>query len=151
MSDTPAKKQMDRAKARIEAAVLKWKPLMGLGIWRVNMAWYRDWKDVPKAHRKSKTSPGAHMWMDVRWEYLLATLNVYLPESAYWSKSRLREAVRHELAHALVGEMRAWHFSLGDAMMHEERVVSTLACAFQWAYVAGWNEGRADLRKKAKP
>jgi hypothetical protein len=56
----------------------------------------------------------------------------------------------HECCHAIVNEMREWSVGHeGNGVMgHEERVVSHLANAFLWTYMQGWNDGKADLRKK---
>lgn len=145
----PTKKETARLKALIQKELIKWKPLMGLAPWRVNTFYYRANKDAPKAHRQTKKQRGARMWMDVDYEYLRAGMNVMLPACIGVDKDELRENVRHELAHAVVNEMRQWRAGpVVHCMEHEERVVSTLAPAFLWTYNAGWNAGRKDLRKQ---
>lgn len=142
---------MDRAKRLIEKTLITWKSLMGLAPWRISTHYYRDLKDAPKEYRQTKKQRGARMWMQVDYEYLRASMNVMLPACLEVDEDELKENVRHELAHAVVNEMRQWRAGpVVHCMEHEERVVSTLAPAFEWTYNAGWNAGRADLRRKAK-
>lgn len=142
---------MDRAKTLIQETLVKWKPLMGLAPWRITTHYYRAYKDAPKEHRRTKKQRGARMWIDVDYQYLRAYVNVMLPDCIGVGKDELRENVRHELAHAVVNEMRQWRAGpVVHCMDHEERVVSTLAPAFEWTFNAGYNEGKADLCKKQK-
>jgi hypothetical protein len=144
-------KATNHAKKVIQAAVVKWKPLMGLGHWEIHTCWYRRAKDIPKEFRprKKRNYRGAKMWVRVDWEYLEAWVNVNLPECVDDDDERLEHTIMHELAHVVVNEMREWAMHPSDhAMKHEERVVETLACAFAWTETRGWNEGKADLRKK---
>lgn len=147
----PSRKQMDAAKAICEKTLVTWKPLMGLAPWRITSHYYRALKDAPKEHRCTKKQRGARMWMDVDYQYLRADVNIMLPACIGVGDDELKENVRHELAHAVVNEMRQWRAGpVSHCMEHEERVVSTLAPAFEWTYNAGWNAGRADLRKKQR-
>ncbi|MDQ2785021.1 MAG: hypothetical protein M3Y58_08470 [Chloroflexota bacterium] len=151
MSGKPSKKGTDRVKKVIQAAVVKWKPLMGLGHWEIHTCWYRRENDIPKEFRPrpKRNYRGAKMWVRVDWEYLEAWVNVNLPECVDDDAERLEHIIMHELAHVVVNEMREWATHPADhAMKHEERVVETRALSFMWAHFAGWNEGRDDLRKK---
>jgi hypothetical protein len=140
----PSAKQMDAAKRRTQKHLVKWKPLLGLAPWTIHQRFYRREKDIPKRHAR------AAMWCAVDYEYLQATVHVALNRIAHETADEIEAMVRHELLHATVNEMRQWRAGpVVHCMEHEERVVSTLTAAFEWTYNAGWNEGRANLRRKS--
>lgn len=136
-------KQMDTAKQLVEKHVVKWKPLVGLGHWTIHERFYRREKDIPKRHKR------AAMWCAVDYEYLRATVHVALCRIAHQTSEEIEMMVRHELLHTTINEMRQWQCCpAGHAIEHEERTVSTLTAAFEWTFNAGWNAGKADLRKR---
>lgn len=143
---------MDAAKATCTDLLLKWKPLMGLGHWKVIHHFYRRAKDVPKKHRRTKQQRGALMWCAVDWEYMEANVHTYLPECVGMARDELSYVIRHELAHALVSEMRHWESCPHDhAMLHEERVVTMIAYAFGSTYEDGYEAGRKARTKTSHP
>lgn len=120
---------------RINALVAKWKPVLHLGRWTVNVVVLRA--GFP---RKDKDEDGAFRNIakaEVKWEYLEAQLRFDAPEAASLPDEDLEDAVVHELVHVLTYEFR--EFSLDQcsqcgstrmvpdgAEKHEERVVSEL-------------------------
>src|SRR5690348_9848740 len=76
-----SEREMLRVRAVTQRAVVKWKPLMGMGHWTINTHWYTDARDIPDEYQPNKEDnyPGAMMWVRVDWEYLLACINVNLP------------------------------------------------------------------------
>ncbi len=147
-----SEKAMDRARDHVEAALRRWKPIMGLAAWVIEAHYHRDLATVPKRYRPKKGRDYATlMWVEVQWEYLHATINVILPHLVGKDAEAVAGDVRHELAHVVINEVReVGTHPYEHGVKHEERVVSTLADAFLWTYNAGWNEGRDDLRKKRK-
>lgn len=143
-----SKKAMNHAKSVVEASLVKWKTLMGLGHWTITTIYHRDDGSMSKRRRKQRHDGwGALMWVQINWEYLDATVNVALHRLVDRSDDDLDMDVRHELAHIVVNEMREMAgLPFARAVKHEERVVTMLAYAFGQTHIAGWNEGRDALR-----
>lgn len=120
-----------------------WIPILRMESWDTLLVFHRDDYPIPQ---EPGSSVGA-MYVDPDWRYMLATIHVNMPALVGLSDQRIENNVVHELVHCLVNEM---HRGDADSRDHEERVVTTLDLALLSAYAAGWNEGRADLRRRQK-
>lgn len=110
-----------KTKKRIRRVLKKWLRPLGLLWWNVKIS-YVDTLGI--GDRGSEV--GARTYVD--WRYAMAHIEFSLSTCRSVSDSDLDTMVLHELVHILVNEMQ------GDDSDHdhEERVVTTLAKAFQW-------------------
>lgn len=114
------------ASDRIEAAVDRWRGLLGMHGWRINRS-FHDGQYVMPDGRVSIAPASSH----VKWEYLYAHLDFNVEEMAGMDDARVEEIVVHELMHVMVNEMRDLCAEEHPILIkHEERVCETLAQAF---------------------
>ncbi|MCA1722645.1 MAG: hypothetical protein LC748_00005, partial [Thermomicrobia bacterium] len=87
--------------------------------------------------------------MDVEphWHRMRAIIRCNMPVILHLTDDDLEREIVHELCHCLICEMRAW---TPDHREHEERVVAHLTKAIISTEVRGWNDGKADVRRKQK-
>ncbi len=115
--------EYESIKARVVARVDHWIPRMHLGTWDRRVIFQRGRADGDESN-------GMMTWADIetQWEYLRFTLRVYV--DYLWdhevSDDALDRILVHELAHAVVSELRRFvKPKLADAHQDsEERVVS---------------------------
>lgn len=110
--------------------------------WRLNLG-LRWWQVTLRTHDERFEDNGdCNGTCRVDWEYLYATIDLYLSNLVGKSDKEIEELVVHELCHILVNEMREFApekmegEELKKAMKHEERVVSCLTNAFLWTKYA---------------
>jgi hypothetical protein len=136
-------------KKRLAVLIEKWRITLYLGNWQIDTTYFRETPEDMCG------SGGYAPLMDVepRWEYLKAIIRFNMPMLVSLSDDDLERSIVHELLHCAVCEMRemASHPADSDeARRHEERVVSQLTKAIISTEIRGWNDGKADLRKKQK-
>lgn len=134
-----------RDRDRIRRLFKKWIFNLGLGSWKCDLNHVRGYT----ASHDGVHTTAASITCD--WRYQVLTVEVSLICITDMDDDELEYVIVHELCHAMVNEMREFKDHPKDnAIDHEERVVTCLAKAMQWVHTAGWNEGRADLRRQQK-
>ncbi len=143
MTDAEFRKQ----KARILKAFNRWRNPTGMDEFVITHHWHREGLPDGKEDAKNVSLASAN----AKWEYLYVDFHWNLREFLNLSDNALDRAVRHEIAHALVAEMReyACESDEGCKVAHEERVVSKLAFVLNWCRLAGEKDARKP-KKKAK-
>ncbi len=139
MTDKEVKTQI----ARIQKLIDRWIRPLGLDWWRIHVHYERN---------PSPDKDGSYvglMRMETHWEYLVASITVFLPHMVDMKDQDLEIAFLHELSHILVAEMRPAKCD-DDYVRHEERVVSTLAYAFYWSREATLKEGKHAQKKEER-
>ena len=126
--------EYEETKARVMEVFERWRYALGLNMWLLHMEWSRTEK-----------RSGAAGWVageaTADWRYQEATIEWYLPVVMDMDAERLEYVVLHELGHVLLHEMRE---SGGEGGIdHEERVVTQVAKALQWARDGGREGGLA--------
>lgn len=128
-------KEYREQKKRVQKYLDKWITPLGLRWWKIDVVWDRA------THCDSDPPGGSEhcaAHVKCRWEYLEATVTFHLLQLIEQKDDDLEKVIVHELCHVLVNEMRAPiapnDETHAEWMKHEERVVSTLACAFIWTY-----------------
>lgn len=137
-------------KSKLHRMALEWSERIGLGWWKLKFVWCRDGINDSKV-------PNAAAATDVQWPYLEAAIRFDMPlladKDQFEDDAALEMLVLHELTHVLVNELRCdecQHDEKKDVMHHEERVVTTVAKAFRWAYDAGYRSSSV-AKRKTKP
>ena len=99
----------------------RWVHPIGLHLWDITFLWSRE------------TPDDAVMRCEAHWEYLCATITVYLPRvQEYTNDARLEVIFVHELMHIFLKEARWADEARELSMEHEEHVATLLAKAFVW-------------------
>lgn len=114
-------KQFDKQKDRVKKLVTRYKPLLGLGSWRVKITFEREHVQMDKDGHNVSTV----MSINPLWEYKDALLTVFCLETERLNEEELAVTVLHELCHALVAPL-----SQKRKYKEEEFVVTELALAF---------------------
>ena len=141
--------EYEQQKARVQAVFERWVKPIGLGWWQIDVFWHRDERygdDVRYAG--TPRACAAQCYAD--WEYMTASIEIYLPVIAQLDDEALEYAILHELAHVFLSEMRPNEDVRTQAdAKHEERVATTLAKALIWARKTGYDEGLAAQPERA--
>lgn len=118
--------EYEATKARIDAMLDRWIPLLGLVDWHI----YREYRrqDSDDLRRMDGNTEVARC--HVIWEYEEIGMSWWLPLifEEEWTDERLEPVVVHELMHIVVREMR--EDAKRKGILHEERVSTRLARAF---------------------
>lgn len=117
------KRAFKKHRKRVKKLADKWLFVLGLKWWHVIIN-YHD------ALRGSEQVEGQETVMStsVQWQYVQATIDVYVPTVAAISNVELERAFVHECMHILVAEMREDDLNV----KHEERVCELLSKAVMW-------------------
>ena len=123
-----------------------------MGGWIANHVWYRDGTTGSEPDSVVPIRDSAAR-AEVHWEYVHVNFHWNLELISDETDEGLDRMVRHEIAHALINEMRMWGPSThrdeqarDEALKHEERVATELAMVLLWCRL----QGEADARRKAK-
>ena len=115
-------------KTRVLALIEKWVKPIGLGWWHITFKYVRDSFLVsPEDHEANWQCV---MKCNAKWQYLDAAISISMPAIVDLDDDDLEKYFIHELCHIPVNELR--QVNEDDCLMHEERVVTTLANAFVW-------------------
>lgn len=126
MDDREYKKQQVRTTKLFQ----KWKPLLGLETWCINVRYVRDPSEF--THEDDVyASQSVLMDCEAHWEYKQAFIRVNTRIASLNDDESIEDAVIHELLHCIVSEMRDWS---KENTKHEERVVSELSGAMIRVY-----------------
>ena len=122
----------------------KWKGLLWLREWDTHNRYVIGTLSV-----NGEPDERAAACTTVRWQYRSACIDYRIDSLLDVVPEELERIVAHELLHAVIAEMREW--TSGDAMKHEERVVTWLAEAFMDANraITGLHEENAKLHEAA--
>ena len=132
-------KQFEKQKTRIKKYIDKWRDLLGLWNWHLDV----EWSDNDKDGIVENTEILAHTY--VSWQYLDYKITFYLKSFVDKDDEEVEKVVIHEMCHVLVSEMRE------NTTNHEERVVSNLTNVMRWVYEEGQkSKSRSKHNKKAK-
>lgn len=143
-------KEFHKQKRRVKAAYEKWHSPTGMGEWIGSHIWHRDGTcgETDGIKYGAETTARAY----VSWEYITVCFHWNLESIANHNDDELDRIVRHEIAHALINEMRMYGppFHRDDqakeeAMKHEERVVTKLATVLLWCRLKGQEETKRQL------
>lgn len=129
--------EYEQQKTRVQRLIAKWTADLGLNTWQIRYEWSRESLRPIEGGLSTSDKFGPVMICEAHWPYLLATIEVCLPEVMDVDDWHLEQYLVHEYAHILLNEMHAWHHEEGQ--WHEERVATYLARAFMWVYEAGRN------------
>lgn len=80
-----------------------------------------------------------------KWQYLTATITVFMPDISDCSDAELEGHLVHELCHCLVNELRE---AREDWLDHEERVVTGITNAILWTRNHALQEGHKETEVK---
>lgn len=127
--------EFEQQKARVGVIADKWLDELGLNWWSTRFQWHRE---SPVAEHNEGVRFCIACRCHADWQYLEATIQVYLPELEDLTDERIERIMVHEFCHMLVNELRDVS---DDWLKHEERVCTTLATAFLWVRDAG-KEGK---------
>lgn len=122
-------KEYEAQKKRIRYLTAKWVKTLGLGWWRIDIAYDRN----PPAREGYEYSPSDSQNWDVAMtcvsdpNYCKALITFYCSVTKGLSDSDLEEAFLHELMHIMVSPMRSKQ-KAGE----EERVATLLARGILW-------------------
>ena len=105
--------------------VTKWKDLLGLYNWVIDIMWDDD---VDAGTHLHSLGWQALFEMVASWPYMLASLHVNCKYLCELDDERLEELIIHELMHLILAELR--EAKSNDLHLHEERVVTMLSRAF---------------------
>lgn len=125
--------EYEAEKARIEALVNEWEPILGLRWWSMVHEYCREGLSAEFGEGNPPT-PQTVAQTKAKWHYLQGHICFNVPLAAEMTDDELRRTVIHESTHVLVNELRD---EVDDWLKHEERVCSTLTSAILWAYEAG--------------
>jgi len=139
VTDSEYRKQ----KARILKSFNRWAGPTGMKEFIVNHHFHREGLEPgnPEDARNGYVCFGR---ADVKWQYLTADFHWNVRDLVDLPDHVVDRNVRHEIAHALVHEMREFA-SDSDAeskLAHEDRVVTKLAFVFNWCREAGAREAK---------
>lgn len=139
MTDPDYRKQ----KARLTRFFRKWANCTGMGGWIVNHHWHRGGLET-SSREDAAAGYVCQARTHVQWQYLTIDFHWNVRDSAALPDYVLDRVVRHEIAHALVNEMRELGRDSNQEtrMAHEERVVTQLASVLLWCREAGKKERR---------
>lgn len=140
MTDAEYKKE----KKRIQALAKKWIKPIGLGWWRINLAYARDDFHEEIRDNNSYTNNGVAASCSAEPNYLHATITFYLRVTKTMPDDELEEAFIHELMHIFLSPM-----STDEKEDEEERVATTLARGFVWI-MEHYSEKPKKVGKKRK-
>lgn len=117
------RRKFKRHRRRVERLAKKWLHALGLKWWGVTINYY----DVLHG---SEQAPGQETVMvtSVQWQYVQATIDVFLPTVAAIDDVELERAFVHECMHILVAEMR----EDDEDNKHEDRTCELLSKAVLW-------------------
>ena len=117
-------------KRRLQRLVRWWGDELGLRWWLMHFNWDRTGEATTEdGHDGASVAAFTH----VTWQYSEASITFNMPLCAEVDDDQLERYVVHEMMHVLVNEMREWQAESGDhAILHEERVVSSLTSAVRW-------------------
>ena len=101
-----------------------WIPKIGLGWWRLDLAYARDDFEVD-----GKPAPNTVACTTANWRYGHGCITWNMPRVAEQSDGDLQQCFVHELMHVFLNEARE---NGEDWLDHEERVASTLTKGFLW-------------------
>ena len=120
--------EYETQKARIAPLIERWVKPLGLGWWKIDIAYRRERFD-PKGdgERFSEGEVLGKCWAN--WRYGEACITLSMPAVADLKDDELETAFLHELMHVFLNETRE---AGDDWLCHEERVASTLTKAFLW-------------------
>lgn len=134
--------EYEATKARLTHLFKLWTNRLGLGWWQVDIEYETD-----RSFFADGSNNGVNietlMTCAAEWEYTKATIVVNMTAASQMDDEALESCVIHELCHVLVCEMRIPHWAdapneiLQIQRDHEERVVTWLAKAFGWVFLAG--------------
>lgn len=130
--------EFEAQKARVEAYFDQWVQPLGLGMWDITYIWHRDRDD-------DGIEQNADMACTPMWEYLAATIDVYLYQTIKRSDEWVELAVVHELCHCLADEI-AVDKKPRPTRRNEEHVISSLAKAFIWTKERGASDAPQQQR-----
>ena len=116
--------------SRLRVLSDRWLKPLGLGWWKIDVAYAREEYRPPDHAGTSKDDSVAHCHVD--WRYVEACITWNMPKLPELNDDELEMAFCHECAHILLHEMRWTADNSADSLDHEERVASTLAKAFLW-------------------
>ncbi len=140
----------DAIKARIDKYFHKWRPILNLDRWEIQVSFCRE--SVLKVNGEYSVDCLAHA--SCRWEYMHATITYGLIPLSEKTDDELELVIVHEFCHLLVSEMREWcqttrltDDSSASSMKHEERVVTQMADSFVRAWYAGIDSTKASTDK----
>jgi len=136
-------KKFRDTKRRVEGLIERWRRILWITQWKIDVTYFRE----PPADMDGPGAQCAHMDIVPRWEYMTAAIRVNMPQVMHLDLDDLERTVMHELLHCVVCEMRHWTPTRRE---HEERVVSHLTKAMWAARLTGWDDSKADLRKKQR-
>ena len=118
--------------ARLLALADQWVRPIGLGWWRINLAYDREGADfADSAVKVGGFQSGTLARCFADWRYGTATIVWNMPDVARTSDDELESAFVHELVHVFLHEMQEGARQ-SVQRPHEERVATTLAKAFLW-------------------
>ena len=118
--------------ARLLALADQWVRPIGLGWWRVDLAYDRDGADFADSEVKvGGFTKGTTARCFADWRYGTATIVWNMPAVAHLSDDDLEAVFVHELMHVFLSEMQEGARQ-SVQRPHEERVASTLQKAFLW-------------------
>lgn len=121
LSITEYADQLQTTRTKVEKLFGKWMTPLYLRNWqRIHVVYNYE----PKTN-----SPDCAADCDVKWEYMSAVINVYLPVLLDQTDDQLEYTVVHELAHLLVNQLRDMSNARELDFKYEEFVVTRLAMA----------------------
>lgn len=111
----------------------KWIERLGLNWWNIQVVLYDDPRDIAmRFHEDDDVICTALTSAD--WKYGSAKISVNFPAWKDVTEEEANYMILHELCHILVNEMHE------PDRHHEERVVTSLAKAFQWTVASAQKE-----------
>lgn len=140
--------QFNVTKRRIAKALKKYKSLLGLGTWTLDVVYHALGHDEDFS---SETKSGTiHATCVAHWEYRRADIKFNVYQFVELPDYKVEDTVKHELLHCLVNQMRAWRSSDGEKIEqeHEEAVVTSLEQAFNYVEHAGYLRGKKEAMKQ---
>lgn len=107
--------EYEALKARVMASLDKWRPLLGLDEWELDVDFLRD------GHHP--TTPDCVAEVAHKWEYEGASIAVFCPAALPRNSDDLDGDMLHELAHLLVAPMSRQGATMEQQMLEELTVV----------------------------
>jgi hypothetical protein len=127
----------DALKSKLKAMSHKWADRMGLGWYRLNFEWVRDYNEEVRDRAGQCHSS---------WQYREATITFYLAKLIGFEDSVIEETVVHELAHCLASPLE--DLSSDMAAQQTEYCTTLIAKAVKWAYDDGVKQGARKPRSR---
>jgi hypothetical protein len=138
-------KEFADLKRRLRLLTDKWFRVIGLSGWSVKTIYHRG--DYERPGGDALAAGLMHCSCD--WQYLYCTVHVNMEACKDLDDEALTDCVVHEYLHCLTDELSYWKTGSHDDG-HMEHLVATLTRVIHWTYNMGWNDGKADLRRKQK-